>query len=150
MPYIITFFIISLLIYLIYRSRSRIKRSYIKYKLSERRKKREKFDFEDEQQKRIVKVVERLIRDQDSRLYHYKNMDNYYIENGKISVLFNAKIVSIITDGVGNNSVMIFEAIFNELESKFNIRMKNDVTNFDNKIRSQIDDAIDFISKDLK
>src|SRR5690606_26349918 len=107
-----------------------------------------KFDFDDEKQKQTVKMVERLIRDPESKLYHNKDLDNYGIQNGDIYAVFNAKIATVI-NGEFDHSTLIYEAIYKELQQKFSNRERSDVIKFEERLDKKVKNILTFINNSI-
>jgi hypothetical protein len=152
LTFLITTILILLTIAFIYVKRFKIQRfairKYNHFLWRQRNRKRIKFSFDNERQKRTIKIIEKLIRDKDSRLYHETDNDNYYIENGEIFGIFNAKLVSIV-NGKFNNSVLIYEALYNDLQEKFRNRVRKDVSLCEERINAKVDNIITFINNDV-
>lgn len=140
--------ILTIIGFVAYKNKARIKRGIISFQLKQRQRHKLKFTFDDERQKRTIKMIEKLIRDKDSRLYHETINNNYYIEHGDIYAIFNQQMASIV-NGKFNNSVLIYDALFNNLEEKFRTRVKADVKQCEARLNAKVDNIIDFINEDI-
>lgn len=138
---------LMLVTYLIFLRK--IKRYYFVYILRKRRVRRKKFSPDDKQQERLIKLIERLIRNSNSRLFYHPNHEKYYIEHGKTYVMFNGRIASIIDSETGGHSVLLYEALFLGLVKKFNLRLKTDANVFEEKFNEQVDSVIDNINQNI-
>lgn len=128
---------------------SRIKRSYLIWKIKDRRKKKAKFTFDNQKQERTVKMIERLLRDPNSTLEHNKDIDNYYIVNGDIYGVFNRRYVSII-NGKYDNTTLIYDALYESLRTKYENRKRLDVLKLEIILDKKFDNILDFINDDIQ
>lgn len=143
---LLSVFVVSIL--LIKRYWSFIKRQYLIWKIKERTRNKKKFNYDNAKQQRTVQMIERLIRDPKSRLE--KNTEgNYYVVHGEIYAMFN-KHYAFILNGKYDNTTPIYEAIYQNLISKYENRKRSDVLKLEQVIEAKHQNILDFINNDIK
>lgn len=145
---LIILFVIGIIIY---QKRRTIRTQIIKYKISERKKKRisMRLDFDDDTQKRTVATVTRLIRESHSQLLKSIRHEEYYIWLGEIYVVMTHRSLSII-NGKIVKGIIISEKVHDDLVDKFNTRVEANRNNLVKEIEVKNNAILDLISKDIE
>ena len=89
MTLFIIILIVAALSFYAYKKRRWFKRQYIKMKIDARRKKRKSLVFEDHDQRKVIQIAERMIRESSSQLFYTSRSDDYFVWSGDIYIIFN-------------------------------------------------------------
>lgn len=142
--------ILSALGYLAYKNKVKIKRYFILLQLKDRQKRRIKFDFDNEKQKRTIQMIERLIRDPNSQLEREESNtdETYYVACGDIYAVFNSRYASIV-NGTFDNTTQMYDALFQNLKGKYKNRKRADVLRLKEAIDVKHKNILDFINENI-